>query len=456
MAIAYGNMGYRFERRENLKKAMELNHRISIREKHLIEGDYYSDMDKQRAIMAYEDLLTIYPYDVTANINLGMLYNGIRELKKAIRCYKNAIIGDPSQVISYMNSAWSYTELAQYDSVRYILEQYKNNFEDNEIIRAYYSELHLYKHEYDLALIEIDKALDFKPADYNNFELKGDIYLCMAQFDSAKKIYRQLLNWDEEVAHMRARRSLWALALLQGKTKEIKKDVEAGLKLSRELSEMGWVCSFLFYDAENEKVFGNFQKALEIYENIISIARENNLDWLHHWALHYKADMFSKLNRLEEAKQIAKKLRKINLGDLNRWWNGNYLFLYGKIAMAEGNFGEAVDSLIRAMDVLTPNPESITKAYIYYSLAQAYSKNGNPDEAIEWYNKLLNLTMGRIRTGHIYAKSFYFLAKIYQKKGWEEKAIEHFVKFLDLWQEADYPFLEIVDARKQLAILQNR
>ena len=89
-------------------------------------------------------------------------------------------------------------------------------------------------------------------------------------------------------------------------------------------------------------------------------------------------------------------------------------------------------------------------------MAQAYDKNDNPDEAIEWYNKLISLTVGRIRTGHIYAKSFYFLAKIYQKKGWEGKAIEHFEKFLNLWQEADYAFPEIDDARKQLAVLQNR
>jgi tetratricopeptide (TPR) repeat protein len=453
MAINYGNMGYWFERRENLKKAMQLSHRVSTREKYLIQGDYHFEFDKPKAISAYENLLVIYPYDVTGNINLGFLYNSLRELNKAINCFKNAIKGDPSVFTAYMNSAWAYTELAQYDSALYILGKYKDNYQDNEIIQAYYSELHLYEHEYDLALMEIERALAFKPDDYDNFQLKGDIYLCMDQLDSAKKIYRQLLTWDEKIAHIKSRVRLWSLAALLGKTKEMKKQVQAGLELTQELGEKGWESSFYFREAEVEKLTDNYQEALQIYDKIITIAEKNNLSRSHHWALHYRGEMLAKLNHMEEAKQVAERLREINLNDLDKKWNGNYLFLKGKIAMIEQDYNTAVDSILQAIQVLAPNPESFVKAYMYFHLAQAYEKAGQPDQAIEWYNRLTHLTIGRVTTGHKYAQSFYFLGRIYQKKGWRGKAIEKYEKFLDLWRGSDYVFPELEDARQQIKLL---
>jgi tetratricopeptide (TPR) repeat protein len=453
-AIAFGNMGYSSERQDYLEKALEMSHRVSLREKYLIEGDYYQRTDKQKAIDSYEKLLAIYPYDVTGNINLGMLYNNIRELNKALTCFKNGIIGDPSVLISYMDAAWVYTELAKYDSAKYYLEMYRTNYEDNEIIRAYLSEFHLYKHEYDLALLEINEALKIKPNDFNNHEFKGDIYLCMGHFDSAETVYKQMFDFEEKVAHLRAHSQLAALALLQGKTKKRNEEIKAGLALTREIGEKGWECGFLFSAATGAYLLKKYDKALTLYEDIIKIAKENDITGYYYWALHFKADMLSRTGLKANAIKIAEEIKEVNLNDLSRWWHGNYLYLYGKMAMHDGDFPQAIDSIKSALGVLTPDPEKSSKAYMYYDLAHAFDQNGESDSAIAYYNKLISLTIGRIYPGHIYAQSFYYLGKIYQNKGWDGKAIESYLKFLDLWKNADYDFRQIGEARKQLDILE--
>ena len=74
MGICSSNMGYWTKRREYFKKAMEFSHRVSLRERYLIEADYYSETDKRKAIEIFKKLLDIYPNDITGNINLFTIF----------------------------------------------------------------------------------------------------------------------------------------------------------------------------------------------------------------------------------------------------------------------------------------------------------------------------------------------------------------------------------------------
>jgi hypothetical protein len=65
------------------------------------------------------------------------------------------------------------------------------------------------------------------------------------------------------------------------------------------------------------------------------------------------------------------------------------------------------------------------------------------------------MTLGRVKSWDIYAKSFYMLGKISEERGWPGKAIEHYEKFLEVWKDADPDITEIEDAKKRLASLQS-
>jgi tetratricopeptide (TPR) repeat protein len=83
----------------------------------------------------------------------------------------------------------------------------------------------------------------------------------------------------------------------------------------------------------------------------------------------------------------------------------------------------------------------------------AYFLNGDLLKARDEYEKITNLTTGRINFGDIYAKAFYMLGKIYEKQDDTAKAVEHYKRFLDLWKDADPGLPEVEDANKQLEIL---
>jgi tetratricopeptide (TPR) repeat protein len=87
------------------------------------------------------------------------------------------------------------------------------------------------------------------------------------------------------------------------------------------------------------------------------------------------------------------------------------------------------------------------------SLGSAYFKMGELDKAIEEFEKIQSLTIGRLYYGDIYAKSYYNLGRIFEQKGWVGKAIESYGRFLDLWRDADPGLPEVDDALQRLAAI---
>jgi len=85
------------------------------------------------------------------------------------------------------------------------------------------------------------------------------------------------------------------------------------------------------------------------------------------------------------------------------------------------------------------------------SLGLLHFKTGELDQAIEQFESIQGLTLGRLYYGDIYAKSYYTMGKIFQQKGWEGKAIENYEKFLSLWKDADPGLREVDDAKERLA-----
>ena len=61
-----------------------------------------------------------------------------------------------------------------------------------------------------------------------------------------------------------------------------------------------------------------------------------------------------------------------------------------------------------------------------------------------------------IEYGDVFAKSFYMLGKIYEQQGVTANAIEHYEKFLDLWKDADPGITEVDDARERLVGLKSQ
>jgi len=92
---------------EYLTKAFELREHASEREKLLIAAEYYASVtgELDKAARAYQDMIAIYPRDLNAYTNLGVVYGSQGRYEEAVETTRQAQQLDPNQVEPYLNLA---------------------------------------------------------------------------------------------------------------------------------------------------------------------------------------------------------------------------------------------------------------------------------------------------------------------------------------------------------------
>jgi serine/threonine protein kinase/Tfp pilus assembly protein PilF len=457
MAASYGNIGYGSKRREYLQKAFEFSDRLSDGEHYLIQAEFYRESEKtyDKAIEAYNKLLQLYP-DSPYGVNLGILYHDLEEWDKAIERYERAIKGRDESFYPYENMARAYMAKGLYDKAKEVLEFYINNFSDSAIIHLDLSWNYFCQGKYDLSLKEADKAFSLNPTLYFNFAAKGDIYWYTEDFLKAEKEYQKLLESEEKAAQLWGRSLLRSLYMMQGRFEESKEQARKGLELAQKIGERNWergVHNFLGYFYLRR---GNHEGALEEFDKIWSSAVEEERPIWQKRSLYGKGLAYIEMRSMDKAQRAAEELKEmIELG-MNRKEIRNYYHLMGCIELEKNEYSRAIESFKKAISLLPfQYSEFDDRALFIDSLASAYYEAGNFEKALEEYNRITSLTIGRKYFGDIYSQSYCMIGKIYEQQGDTAKSIEHYEKFLDLWKDADPRLPELDDAKKRLAALKS-
>ncbi len=463
MGIAYFWLGYQSKAREYLQKALDLSDRVSDRERYFIQGFFYEGSEKtyDKSIEAYNKLLELYPDDNDGNNQLGLVYSLIEEWDKAIEPFISCIQRKDEVIWPYLNLSIVYRAKGLYDKAKEVLEYYLNNISDNAEIHNQLALTYLCQKKYDLALVEVDKALSMDPDNYFYFLTKGNIYHCKGDFIKAEKEYQKVLELEEKAAHLHGRQSLGALYLSQGRFEKSEEQLKQGILLAKEIVEKRWESSLQLDYTYRYLKSGRFKEALKELQNAQEAAIQGESLFLQICSLHYKGIAYLEMKSMDEAQRAAAELKELIESGMNKKAIRYYHHLLGKIELKRKNFSKAVEFFKRGISLLhyqcySDNfqwliPDS--HALFMEPLALAYYKMGDLDTAQEEYEKITSLSSGRLFFGDIYVKSFYMLGKICEEKGWKGKAIEHYEKFLDLWKDADPGIVEVEDARKRLARL---
>jgi tetratricopeptide (TPR) repeat protein len=168
------------------------------------------------------------------------------------------------------------------------------------------------------------------------------------------------------------------------------------------------------------------------------------------WSFFWKASLYAKEKKTEEANKAAEEFKKRLEEDINKKSIRNYFFLKSILEIEEGNFSKAIEFVEKGLPLTSYGPLNLP-AWVIDNLAFALYSLGNLEKARVEYEKISRLTTGRLQDGDIFVKSFYMLGKIYEQQGDTAKAIEHYEKFLTLWKDADPGIAEVKDAKKRLA-----
>jgi serine/threonine protein kinase/tetratricopeptide (TPR) repeat protein len=460
MAMTYNNLTYFTASKKHIKKAFELTERLSDREKFLIQAEFYRMSEKtyDEAIEAYEKLLEIYPTDPIGNVNFGILYTDLEEWDKAIELFKVPIQNNDDTFFPYFNLVFAYGPKGLYGKVQEILEYYLDNFSDNPIIRWALAMNYLSQGKYELAFVELDKALSLYTHWYFILS-KGDLYLNTGDLAKAEKEYQSVLEIPEPVAHIVAMERLAALYILQRKFNKAKGQLEQAVENAENIGELNWKSFSHLSLARTYLKAGNPENALNELENVWKIATKEELQNDQRMALLWKTLAYIEMNMLDDAQKATEELEESIRKGKNQKLMRYFYLAKGKIELGRENYSSAIEEFVKAKSLLPFQHDPIwgeSHAVFFDSLALAYYKAGDFEKAREEYEKITKLTTGRIWNGDVYAKSFYMLGKIYEEQGDTAKAAENYEKFLDLWKNADPGFPEIDDAYTRLAKLKNQ
>jgi serine/threonine protein kinase/Tfp pilus assembly protein PilF len=460
-AMAYRTMAWAFrltgkfdEQKDSLKKAFELKDRASERERHLIEGDYYQIVEKnlEKAIGTYETLLEIYPDDLLGNFNLAQVYmEELEEYDKAIPFLEVLVKNKEEAVWVYLYLAQAYKVKGLYNKVKELYRFYLDNFPEDMRIQSGLAVNYIYLGEYDLAQAECEKAFASMPDKYGLSLIKGRIEIFKGNLEEAEKEFNKVRENKSPSIQISGITSLIPLYYLQGKFNKSENLIEELKDLIDKLGNQIW--HLRIYHAARANIdlkTGRSQDALVEYDKLRDIAVKQEDLSTQTEAIEGKVLTFLKLNEIGRAQEITDELKSLLEKENDKKLMRQYYRLVGMIECERKNFSPAIDSLEKALSLVSEGPLDMPPDFIE-PLALAYYRVGDMNRAREEYEKITRIKMGRIDSGDIYAKSFYMLGKIAEQQGDKGRAVENYRKFLDLWKDADPGLPEVEDARKRLA-----
>jgi serine/threonine protein kinase/Tfp pilus assembly protein PilF len=451
LAVSYSNIGIFSEGRRYREKALSLGDRLSERERHLIEG----------GIPALIKLLELYPEDTIGNGNLGLQYYQREEWDKAIERYEVCRKNKSEFVPSYTQLANSYAAKGSLDKAKEVLEDYIAQISDHAEIRKSLAVNYILRGKLDLASAEMDRALFLDPTFWQNYLVKGDLYMFDEDFVRAEEEYSKALMTGEPMAMFFGMGRLIDLCLLQGRYEKSLIITEQAFNRAKSLGEQEIILVLQTLLARAHLVAGNPGAALKVCEEAQKLeAKDEAVVKSKYRILEFKGHAFLEKGLMNEAQKTAEELKEsIEKGTFKKLIR-LYYRLMGKIEQKKGNFPQAIEYFEQAMSLNLFQWGGIlahsNQAGFINSLASAYYESGDMERAEQEYQKILSLTAGRMNEGHIFAKAFYNLGKIYEEQRDASKAIEHYEKFLDLWKDADPGLPEVDDARTRLTKLKSQ
>jgi len=425
------------------------------KERLFVQSMYYQQSEKtyDKAIEAFNQRLRLDPDDLNAARNFGVLYWGLEQWDKALELYETNIRNKVEAYFPYSNAAVAYEAKGLYDKAQAVLEDYLSFFGDNGVILRRLAYNYLCQGRYDLALREVDKALRIYPDQYSNLIVRGNVHLIQGGFPEAEKDFRELCNSTEKPAQLDGHFGLMSLCLSQGRFKQAKEEVKRGIELCLELDDKGtesylhWSLGYIdIKTGDPAAAMAELEKARSIDEKEGGITMQIS-------ALHLKGLALLETGSVPEAQASAAEIKKRVESWLNPKLMRYYDHLMGMVELSNENFSAAIGDFEKAVSLLDFQHASTSDEHALFiePLALALFKSGNLDKAREQYEKIAQLTTGRLYYGDIYAGSFYMLGKIAEQKGDKVRARENFQKFLNLWKDADRGIPEVEDARKRLA-----
>ena len=472
-AMAYSGLGVLLHRHLNdmkagnqaLEKAMALSERTSEKERLRIQMSYVNHIEKDdekylRLMLRYSEK---YPKEKGIHQRLGSYYAN-RNPAKALEEYNKVLELDPSFEGVFNSIAYIYMGMGDYEKAVEYFKKYASAYPEyanahDSLGEAYFrmgrieeaiakfkeamsiqpdislpniSYLYAIKEDYSKAKSVLDRVIDIA----QSAGVKGKAYLCKGFYyywlGSLEKCLEHLQRSEELAVEVEDELGIDMINYLKVWIYLDRHKPE----LSRKFSETG-----LDFPLERFPKNEKFNKAFHSF-NLGSIELK-------------KGNIESAKKRLTEMESLLPYL----IHAQKEWVTYFYDFLQAEVFLTEGSPEKCIAVLEKASPPRPPFLQFLENMVFYNipflkdMLARAYKQQGDLDNAISAFERLMVIDPESEARFLIHPKYHYRLAGLYEQKGWKGKAIEHYEKFLSLWKDADPGLPEVDDARKRLSSL---
>ena len=450
---AYKNLGHAGDAKQKLETAFSLTETVSDREKHIIQGQYYgqSEKDFSEAIQAYNRLLQIYPEDPLGTMNLGIIYLSIEDWDRAIEMLSSNERRKDVDVENYLSLVSAYLAKGMDKSAADTLQDYLTDIADNAIIRHRIADLDLLRGDFASASLQADRMFALEPTHYRNLLVRGDMHFYQGNFSAAEEQYNKLLEEGEPAAHIDGLKRLYALKLVQGIKTEALVYAEQGVELAEFLGEPRWRAWFNLSLAYIHLLYSEFQNADSACEASLAAALESgslkDMIFSHHLKgriAFLRKDRGGVLESADEVDRIVSNALNKNLARFSAYLRSLAAILAGdqKTAREEA---EAALSLCPAQNLFQDQ-----QAQFYHLLGSARLAAGETKAASDAFQTLSNLASGRLYFGDLFSNCFLQIGRIAHSQSENELSRRSLQTFLRLLENAQPAPQEMKEARDML------
>ncbi len=356
---------------------------------------YYRNAE---AASVADSLLSLYPHMAEPYVLRGGLYELSKNYDAALSVYKKAIDIDTLYAPAAMSLGYVYSARGDEENAISAMERYIRLVPDAADPRASFADILFRAGRYDEALHQYRKSLELKPDYWYAINRIGDVYVVLGRLNEAEKQYEE--------------------------------------GLSKMLSNDQTRANYLAAKAELDMKRGNFQNALRLYDQALT------LDSLGGRAAYGRVLALIKLNMLGGAGKMTILIRQ-ELERRNLTESGAMLELHvlrARIFAAENKFDEARAACDSAMQY----GSTFNRSLVNLELAKIYLKQKKFDEAISALEEVLRFNSNA-------PAALLLLTKVYDAMGDKELTIEIGNRLLELWKSADKDFQDYIELKKILS-----
>jgi tetratricopeptide (TPR) repeat protein len=417
LGVTLRNIGQdRVRGAEALTQAFEHRDRLTERERYLTEGSYYWGVagDDAAAMAAYESLLEISPDDPWAMNNLAILYDEVRDFRRAERLFTRAIELDSAGALYYGNAIGTQVAQGKFGDAEYTLDRMAELFPEHPNVQMHATAL-------------ASSQFDYETAEQH--------VLALGEAQRASPLLQRYVSF-----------SLAQLAEVRGQLREAERlilEVMAAAEADGDVAiYVASAVRLAFYDlwfrGQTETAVGRVEGVLARYplETIEPTERPYGLLATFYALAAQPARARAYLAEYDAAVEDGTTLvNPEEGGDAAK----------GILALAEGRVDDAISEL-RAIDV---GPCTIC---VLPMLGQAYDQAGVTDSVVAVYERYVSTPwLGRLEAGDWFALAAIYerLGGLYELSGDADKATLYYGRFVELWEDADPDLQPRVEAARR-------